>query len=68
MKNSLKGLNSRCELEKERTDKLKGRSIKIIQSKELKEKRMKNKEPQRPMGHQTSILTWESQEERRERS
>lgn len=43
MKNSLEGLNSRCELEKERTDKLKGRSIKIIQSKELKEKRMKNK-------------------------
>lgn len=51
MKNSL-GLHSRCELEKERIHKLKGRSIMIIQSEELKEKRMKNKiEPQKLIGH-----------------
>lgn len=41
MKNSLEGLSSRCELEKERTDKLKGKSIKVIQSAELKEKKRK---------------------------
>ena len=52
MENSLEWLNSRFELTEERINKLEGRLIEFMQSKEQMEKKMKKKtEPLLNMGH-----------------
>lgn len=70
MKSSLEGTNSPAEWGEERTNKLKDRSVEIIQFEEQKEKIMKKNKPSLrdwDMNIIPAYAKWESQKEMREK-